>query len=152
YRPSNNTFYIKTGTNQNGTDIIAYFQLGTGTPGDVPVPGNYNDAIGVRQTDPAVFNPSTGVWRVLDLVSNAVQTYQFQPGSIPAPGDYTDSVRTQPVVYRPGASAFVSASGAVLATLGRPGDIPVTAPLVYRDLAGNTLNPSMVLDPGSDTG
>jgi subtilisin-like proprotein convertase family protein len=141
YRASTGTFYIQTAPN-----VITTYTISTGVAGDIAVPGNYNDAVGVRQTDPAVYNPFTGVWQVLNLVNNQTQVYQFAPNDIPAPGDYTGSGRTQPVVYRWSAGAFISSTGATIATLGQSGDIPLTAPQFYRGQA------NLALDPGSNTG
>jgi subtilisin-like proprotein convertase family protein len=149
YRPSTGTFFVRMGSGAD-PDAVFFFSLGTGTAGDIPVPGHYNDGVGLYQTDAAVYNPATGVWKV--HTGSGDQVFQFQPNDIPAPGDYTGSGKTQEVVYRPGASAFISATGTTLATIGRPGDIPVTAPLAYRGVVGSTLNPALYVDPRSDSG
>ena len=39
---------------------------------------------------------------------------------------------TQPVVFRPSTGQFIGAGGAIIATFGQSGDIPLAAPLSYR--------------------
>lgn len=61
YRPSNGTWYIRApGTNISGAPIA------WGSPGDYPVPGNYNGthAAGHAWTNVAVYRPCTGVWYI----------------------------------------------------------------------------------------
>lgn len=145
YRPSTHQFLID---GPNGQYAVT---LGTGTTGDIPVPANYDDAITnnpVHKTEPAVFNPTTGVWLIAGLTGN--QTFQFQPGDIPAPGDYAGDGQTQPVVFRPSTGQFVGANNTVLTTYGQAGDIPITSPLIYRTVVANP--PTLALNPASDTG
>ncbi len=145
YRPSTHQFLI------NGPNGQYSVTLNTGTPGDIPVPANYDDAITnnpVHQTEPAVFNPTTGVWLIAALTGN--QTVQFHPGDIPAPGDYLGDGQTQPVVFRPSTGQFIGANNTVVATYGQAGEIPVTSPLIYRTVVANA--PTLALSPLSDTG
>ena len=66
---------------------------GSGGPGDVPVPADYN---GDRSTDVAVYRPSTGTWYVRNQM-----TVQFgQPGDRPVPGDYNGDGTADLAVYR----------------------------------------------------
>ena len=145
YRPSTHQFLID---GPNGQYAVS---LNTGTAGDIPVPGNYDDAITntpVHQTEPAVFNPTTGVWLIAGLTGN--QTVQFLPGDVPAPGDYLADGQTQPVVFRPSTGQFIGANNTIVATYGQAGEIPVTSPLVYRTVV--TMAPTLSLNPSSDTG
>jgi hypothetical protein len=150
YRAAANAFYI------NGPTGVYARVLSTGTAGDVPVPGDYNNSLTSRATEAAVFNPTTGAWviagptGVLTTVSPA-----FKAGDIPAPGDYLGTGSLQPAVYRPSTGKFyvdsLTSGGAqtVVATLGTAGDIPLTAPLVYRSLISQ---PTLALAASSDTG
>lgn len=148
YRPSTGAFYI-LGSNGQLSNAMP---LSTGTPGDIPVPGNYDNSVSYHKTELAVFNPTTGVYLIAGPGGN--QTIQFQPGDIPAPGDYAGTGSLQPVVYRPAAPGvsgrYIGAGNTLIATYGGPGDIPLTSPLVYRDVVGTT--PTLALDPASDTG
>jgi len=147
YRPSTGQFFIV----QPGGGSIRTVVLTTGGPGDVPVPANYDDAVGRRQTEPAVFNPGTGTFLVAGPTGN--RTVKFQPGDIPAPGDYFGTGKIQPAVFRPSAGAFVAEGPPGPANplfYGQGGDIPLTAPLAYRTIVGAA--PTLALDAGSDTG
>ena len=144
YRPSTNQFIINESTG------VVTITLKTGTAGDIPVPGNYDDSLTVHQTLPSVYNPTTGAWLIHGIAGD--RTVQFTPGDIPAPGDYTGSGVTQTVVFRPtGTAAFYGPNNTtIVQAIGLNGDIPVTAPLVYRSIVSNT--PTLSLVPSSDTG
>ena len=70
-----------------------------GVEGDVPVPADY-DGDGV--TDPAVFQPATGTWRIMR--SGWQDTYDAffgQAGDVPLPADYDGDGLTDLAVFRP---------------------------------------------------
>ena len=153
YRPSTHTFYVLEGMGLNQTpNVVALSNITTGTAGDIPVPGNYDDAIGnnpVHITEPAVYNPTTGKWLIHGLSGD--RTVQFTPGDIPSPGDYSGAGVTQTVVFRPSTATFYGPGNTtVVQAIGKAGDIPVTAPLVYRNIVSNA--PTLALSPASDTG
>ena len=147
YRPGTGQFFIV----QPGGGSIRTVVLTTGGPGDVPVPANYDDAVGRRQTEPAVFNPGTGTYLIAGPTGN--RTVKFLPGDIPAPGDYFGTGKIQPAVFRPSAGAFVAEGPPGPANplfYGQGGDIPLTSPLAYRTIVAAA--PTLGLDAGSDTG
>ena len=149
YRPSTGQFFIQSPGNTPGTSSITTVSVTTGRAGDVPVPGNYDAANGFPNTEPAVFNPATGVWRIHNPAGDHI--YNLNPGDIPAPGDYTGSGSTQVAVFRPGAGAFIVAGNPAFAIrYGQAGDIPLTSPLIYRTVVAKT--PTLALDPRSDSG
>ena len=157
YRPSTGQFLVLNPTNGQ-TETFSIPGISTGVAGSspspdlsslVPVPGQYdnqtyyNQAIANHQalpifgrTEPAVFDPNTGVFTILGP-GNVVYTVSgFQSGDIPAPADYLGQGGDQVVVYRPSTGQFIEGSNSgqmtTLATLGGSGDIPITAPLSYR--------------------
>ena len=100
-----------------------------------------------------MYDPNTGVFTILYVGTQTGATYGpsgvytvsgFQKGDIPAPADYTGNGSTQAVVFRPTTGQFIGAGGAIIATLGHTGDIPLAAPLVYRLPA---IDPSDSSDP-----
>ena len=157
YRPSTGQFLVLNPTNGQ-TETFSIPGISTGVAGSspspdlsslVPVAGQYdnqtyfNQAIANHQTlpifghtEPAVFDPNTGVFTILGP-SNVVYTVSgFQSGDIPAPADYLGQGSDQVVVYRPSTGQFIEGTNSgqmtTLATLGGSGDIPITAPLSYR--------------------
>jgi hypothetical protein len=152
YRPSTGQFFIAGHANP----------IQVGQPGEVPVPGAY-DAITAfatsknpfsEVTEPAVFDPSTGIYTING--PNGAYTVQFQPGDVPAPGEYDGIGETEAAVYRPSTGQLiVNVPSNVPAGLGltpglktiplsgsQPADIPVSSPYSYRRLpvAGNYNN------------
>lgn len=149
YRPGTGQFFIRSPGQSSGTFSIRTVSVATGSPGDVPVPGNYDATVGIPNTEPAVFNPNTGVYLVHTPSGDRSQT--LSPGDIPAPGDYTGQGYTQVAVYRPSASAFIVAAHPAFAIkYAQTGDIPLTSPLIYRTVVANP--PTLSLDPRSDSG
>ena len=96
----------------------------TGSPGDVPVPADY-DGDGI--TDPAVWTPSTGVWKVQNSDDGSVQTQQWgSPGDKPVPADYTGNGHAELAVFHPSTGGW-SIQGIGDLSFGQPGDVPVPA-------------------------
>jgi subtilisin-like proprotein convertase family protein len=158
YRPSTGQFFIKgPGTGPGGTDnitVVAFATFAGWNSGDVPVPANYDDTVTYHATEPAVYDPSTGTYLILGQ-NGAVHSSVFSPGDVPAPGDYDGVGYTEPAVYHynpaTGVNTFI-VHGPTTSTItyGGPGDIPVTSPLVYRNVV--TKAPTLALSPASDTG
>ncbi len=118
----------------------------------VPVPAQYDNAYYFSKasnptlpffgrTEPAVFDPKTGVFTILgpagEYSPTGVYTVSgFQVGDIPAPADYLGQGSDQVVVYRPGTGQFIQGTKSgpltTLATVGQSNDVPITAPLPYR--------------------
>jgi uncharacterized delta-60 repeat protein len=103
-----------------------YQEFQWGMAGDIPVAEDYD---GDRQTDYAVFRPSTGVWWVL-LSSGGYWAVQFgMNGDIPVPADYDGDGKADIAVYRDGVWwQYLSATGTVAApNWGVAGDVPIPA-------------------------
>jgi subtilisin-like proprotein convertase family protein len=150
YRPSTGQFFVDNPiTNQVETFTIPGLSSSADLASMVPVPGQYDNLAYYQQaianhqtppisgrTEPAVFDTKTGVYTILGPGGNAYTVSGFQPGDIPAPADYLGDGSDQVVAFRPGTGQFIEGSTGgqttTLATIGGPGDIPVTAPLAYR--------------------
>src|SRR5262249_12888279 len=103
-------------------------------PGDVPVPGNYDDAKGYRKTKPAAYTPSTGTYTILG--PGGIRTVTFSPNDVPAPAHYEGLRRAAPTVSPGNASGpgpfLITKPAPPAITSGRAGAIPVPAPYSYR--------------------
>ena len=67
----------------SSSNFTAIFTIGWGSPGDVPVPGDYD---GDGRTDIAVWRPSRGVWWMLTSSSNFTAIFTIGwglPGDVP---------------------------------------------------------------------
>ena len=103
----------------------------------VPVPGAYDNLAYFtsnqpQRTEAAVYDPIAGVFTILGPGGTTYTVSGFLSGDIPAPADYLGNGSTQPVVFRPSTGQFIGAGGAIIATFGQSGDIPLAAPLSYR--------------------
>jgi len=95
------------------------FRVYYGLPGDIPVPGDYNDD-GV--TDIAIYRPSTGKWAVKDQYMD----YLGDSSDVPVPGDYDGDGDTDIAVFNV-LNGHWRVRGQFHAYLGTAGDIPVPA-------------------------
>ena len=136
YRPSTGLFLVLQPNNTTQT-----LNLGVGGSANlsslVPVPGAYDNLTyfnngQAERTEAAVYDPKSGVYTILGPGGTTYTVSGFLPGDIPAPADYLGDGSTQPVVFRPSTGQFIGAGGAVIATFGQSGDIPLAAPLSYR--------------------
>jgi hypothetical protein len=136
YRPSSGQFLVLEPNNTTET-----LNLGVGGSADlsslVPVPGAYDNLTyfnngQAERTEAAVYDPKSGVYTILGPGGTTYTVSGFLPGDIPAPADYLGDGSTQPVVFRPSTGQFIGAGGAVIATFGQSGDIPLASPLSYR--------------------
>ena len=136
YRPSTGQFLV---FEPNGTTET--LNLGVGGSADlsslVPVPGAYDNQVYFshnqsQRTEAAVYDPITGVFTILGPDNSTYTVFGFLAGDIPAPADYLGDGSTQPVIFRPSTGQFVGAGGAIIATFGQSGNIPLAAPLSYR--------------------
>jgi hypothetical protein len=136
YRPTTGQFLV---LEPNGSTEI--LNLGVGGSPDlsslVPVPGAYDNLVyfnsnQAERTEAAVYDPVAGVYTILGPGGSIRTVTGFLSGDIPSPADYLGSGSTQPAVFRPSTGQFIGAGGAIIATFGHSGDIPLTAPLSYR--------------------
>lgn len=154
YRPSTGAILVLQDAATNKVET-----LNTGVLNGVPVSGQF-DNIGyfnsgkASRTEPAVFNPTTGLMTIVGPTGN--YTVQFQKGDIPASGDYDGIGETEPAVYRPSAGAFVIfnpvAKKFETVAYGTASDIPVLAPYSYRQaLLQATVTPTISLLKSDDS-
>ena len=136
YRPGTGQFLV---LEPNGTTET--LNLGVSGSADLtklqPVPGAYDNQVYFshsqsQRTEAAVYDPVTGVFTILGPNNTPYTVTGFLPGDIPASADYLGDGSTQPVVFRPSTGQFVGANGAIIATFGQSGEIPLAAPLSYR--------------------
>lgn len=125
WRPSNGNWIIK----QSSNNVIRTQQWGSGSFGDVPVPGDYD---GDDKSDLAVFRAPAGVWYVLRSSDNTFFGIQWgTSGDKPVPGDYDADGKTDVAVFRPGDGGWYilrSSDNALSAfAFGMNGDKPAQA-------------------------
>ncbi len=86
----------------------------------IAVPRDYD---GDGTSDPAFFDPQSGVWRIVPLAAPARNVRLGQPGDIPVPADYDGDGVTDLAVFRPADATWRTTDS--VGQLGQPGDIPV---------------------------
>jgi N-acetylmuramoyl-L-alanine amidase len=115
----------------------------TGTPGDVPVPADY-DGDGI--TDLAAFSPTTASWKITTSSDGATQTLQWgSPGDRPVPADFDGDGKAEVAVWRPGTGVWYE-RGVGEFVWGQAGDVPVPA-----DYTGDELADAAVFRPSTGT-
>jgi len=106
----------------------------------IAVPSDYD---GDGTSDPAFFDPQSGVWRIVPLTAPARNVRLGQPGDIPVPADYDGDGVTDLAVFRPADATWRFTDSVV--QLGKPGDVPVAGdydgdgradPAVFRPKEG----------------
>jgi FG-GAP-like repeat len=124
WRPSNGNWYTLGGAGGSQG-----FQVGWGTSGDLPAPGDYdNDG----KTDLAIFRPSTGAWWILKSSDSSYYTVSLgTTGDVVASADFDGDGKTDPAVYRSSNAywyiVYSSTGSTVSANFGGPGHQPVPA-------------------------
>jgi hypothetical protein len=97
-----------------------------GADADRAVPADYD---GDGRADIAVFRPAEGAWYALRSSNGLSLGMNWgQAGDIPVPGFDPDSGLSVPMVYRPSTASFYVSSYPYFATIGSPGDVPVSSP------------------------
>jgi len=89
-----------------------------------------NDFDGDRNSDIAIFRPSTGEWYILGSTMGGTIIGWGESGDLPATGDYDGDGTTDVAVFRPSAGAWYlrrSTAGGLFVPWGESGDVPVPA-------------------------
>jgi hypothetical protein len=164
YRPSTGQFLIAGagGTTAKPTVVTI------GVPNEVPVPANYDNQAYFtnhlpERTDPAVYNPSTGVFTIGTWSSTSAVTTRtdsgpasnrFQAGDIPVPADYDGTGNAEPAVYRQSTGQLIVDGATGTIAFGTPGagEVPVLAPYSYRQIPVATTAPTIALSSADDSG
>ena len=96
WNPSTGVWRYYTDNTQNNQ---VYFQWGSGSFNDVPVPNDYD---GDGQTDYAVFRKSDGNWWIYRSSDQQVVAFRFGlPEDKPVPADYDGDGKADFAVFRP---------------------------------------------------
>jgi hypothetical protein len=105
-----------------------------------------NDFDGDGRTDPAVYYPDTGKWRIFQTSTFTIRTEYLGSGAcLPAPGDYDGDGKTDIVVFDTTTGnwqAKLSGGREATLTFGLPGNWPVSA-----DYDGDAITDVAVYDP-----
>ena len=136
YRPSTGQFLVLEPNNTTET-----LNLGVGGSADlsslVPVPGAYDNLTYFNNGQaeelkrlctiprPGCTQYSAPAALLMQCPGSSLETYRRPP-------IISEMALLQPVVFRPSTGQFIGAGGAVIATFGQSGDIPLAAPLSYR--------------------
>jgi uncharacterized delta-60 repeat protein len=96
WNPSSGNWYV---INSSDGTLRAPFAWGSGSLGDIPVPGDYD---GDGKTDFAVWRPSEGNWYITRSSDAAIVIRSWgRSGDMPVAGDYDGDGKTDLAVYRP---------------------------------------------------
>ncbi|HJZ77433.1 MAG TPA: VCBS repeat-containing protein [Vicinamibacterales bacterium] len=98
-----------------------------GTPGDIPVPADYD---GDGKTDFAVWRPSSGTWFVINSGNGVATSQQWgTSGDVPVPGQWDGDGRADLAVWRPSSGQWLintpGSTGARVLQWGLFGDVPI---------------------------
>lgn len=120
--------------------------LQCGSPGDIPVVGNYSAEEG---NELAAYNPSFGLWQICSSKAGG-SSAQFwgEPGDIPVPGDYNGDGLVDFSVYRPTSGQWWTMNNpsgtdpgrTSVVTFGEKGDLPITG-----DIDGDGITDRIVI-------
>jgi len=107
-----------------GVDSTRTYQWGSA--GDIPVPADFD---GDRQTDYAIFRPSTGEWWVNGSTIGVFVVRFGLSADIPVPADYDGDGKVDIAIYRQGVWWLLRSSDGIVNVVnwGLPNDIPVSA-------------------------
>lgn len=155
WRPSDGMWYVLLSSEAYSQGAMLSVQWGSGSVGDVPVPGDYD---GDGKTDFAIYRPSAGAWWVLKS-SGSYATYAHfawgleAAGDMPTPADFDGDGKVDPAFWRPATGTWwVLRSGSAYRDFASiqwgsraAGDVPLPAdydgdnkadPAVWRPSSG----------------
>ncbi len=141
------TDFVVVRPDQAGESSLIWFMLNSnfdfgfglfarwGSPGDIPVPGDYD---GNGKADMTIYRPSTGEWASIpSLAQNAINTARLgafwgSPGDIPQPADYDGDLKTDFAIFRPSQNTWYirnsATNTATITPFGMTNDTPASAP------------------------
>ncbi|GGR92124.1 hypothetical protein GCM10010169_40610 [Micromonospora fulviviridis] len=120
FRPGVSTWYLTNGTSTETNNTDYEFKFGSGSSGDQPVAGDWNnngfDSVGV-------FRPGNSTWYLTNGTSSATNStdYEFMfghggSGDQPVAGDWNNNGYDSVGVFRPGNSTWYLTNGTSTAT------------------------------------
>ncbi|WP_148426890.1 VCBS repeat-containing protein [Micromonospora sp. AP08] len=120
FRPGNSTWYLTNGTSTATNNTDYEFKFGSGSSGDIPVAGDWNnngfDSVGV-------FRPGNSTWYLTNGTSTATNNTHYEfvfghggSGDQPVAGDWNKDGFDSVGVFRPGNSTWYLTNGTSTAT------------------------------------